>query len=57
MTYNFNPDQWFVNELRALQCEYREGNLTRQQYEELFDALDQEHTRMWHRLDGTYRIP
>ena len=56
MTYNFDPDEWFVNELRVLEGEFQKGTINRRQYEDLVEALDQKHTEMWCRLDGSYRI-
>ena len=57
MTYNFDPDQWYQNELAALQHKAKVGKLTRKQYESELAALDKRHADMWDRLDGSYQIP
>jgi hypothetical protein len=57
MTYNFDPDKWYENELFAIQSRYKSGQLTKQEYEKAAEELDQKHTRMWDRLDGSYQLP
>ena len=57
MTYNFDPDQWYENELFVIQSKVSTGQLTEQEYNEAVEALDQKHKKMWERLDGTYQIP
>jgi hypothetical protein len=56
MTYNFDPDKWFDNELRALQHTLSKGEITRAQYDEAVDALEGKLADMWRRLDGSYRV-
>lgn len=57
MTYNFDPDRWYENELAALELELREGRLTREKFEAAAADLDDRYAAMLDRLDGTYRIP
>lgn len=57
MTYNFDPDKWYENELFALCSKYRMGNMTQHEYEKAIEALDRKQKEMWERLDGSYRIP
>ena len=57
MTYNFDPDQWYRNELAALQRRVEAGELTCEQHESELAALDRRHDDMWDRLDGSYHIP
>ena len=57
MTYNFDPDQWYRNELAALQRRAEADELTCEDYESELAALDRRHDDMWDRLDGSYHIP
>ena len=57
MTYNFDPDRWYENELFVIQSKAKAGQLTEQEYNEAVEELDQKHKKMWERLDGTYQVP
>ena len=57
MTYNFDPDRWYENELFALKGRYKSGKINDQEYTEALDDLDRRHEEMWKRLDGSFRIP
>ncbi len=57
MTYNFDPDRWYENELLALRAKYRAGNMTPREYELAVEVLDRKQKEMWERLDGSYQIP
>jgi len=57
MTYNFDPDRWYDNELAALKAARRSGNMTEREYDRAFEELERRHEAMWKRLDGSYRIP
>lgn len=57
MTYNFDPDQWYENELRVIQKNFKTGQLTEQEYNEAVKGLDRKLEKMWERLDGAYQIP
>jgi hypothetical protein len=57
MTYNFDPDRWYENELAVLKARFKAGELSAQQYEEAVNDLDRRHDEMLERLDGTYQIP
>ena len=57
MTYNFDPDKWLENELFAIQAHYRSGQLTRQEYREAVEKLEDKYAAMWKRLDGSYQLP
>jgi hypothetical protein len=57
MTYNFDPDRWYENELIALKDRYKSGKINEQEHADAFDDLDRRHEEMWKRLDGSYRIP
>ena len=57
MTYNFDPDRWYENELFVIQSKYKSGQMTKQEHDEAVEELDRKHTLMWERLDGSYQIP
>ncbi len=57
MTYNFDPDKWYDNELAFLRLKLESGQMAVQAFQDAVDALDRRHEQMWRRLDGTYQIP
>jgi len=57
MTYNFDPERWYVNERDALDRAYGEGRLDERAYEAAQDRLQQRLDAIWDRLDGSYRLP
>jgi hypothetical protein len=57
MTYNFDPDRWYDNELAVLKKHLRTGELNDQEYEQAVDDLDRRYDEMVDRLDGSYQIP
>jgi hypothetical protein len=57
MTYNFDPDRWYENELFVIQLKYQSGQMTKQEYEKSKMELDERYTKMWERLDGSYQLP
>jgi hypothetical protein len=57
MTYNFDPDKWYENEVAFLENSYRSGKISEREYKEALEKLDKRHGDMWRRLDGTYQIP
>ena len=57
MTYNFDPDRWYDNELAALELKRRDGRLTPEEFQVAVADLDKRYAAMLDRLDGTYRIP
>ncbi len=56
MTYNFDPDRWYDNELAALESAYKAGRLDAVDVERSKDRLMARYDEMVARLDGTYRI-
>ncbi|MFC1798825.1 hypothetical protein ACFLZL_03360 [Thermodesulfobacteriota bacterium] len=56
MTYNFDPDRWYENELAAIRSEYKTGEISKPDYEKAVKKLDEKHAEMWKRLDGSYQI-
>jgi hypothetical protein len=57
MTYNFDPDQWYENELLVIHSKYKAGQMTKQEYTKAVEVLDRKYDVMWERLDGSYQIP
>jgi arylsulfatase A-like enzyme len=57
MTYNFDPDRWYDNELAVLEERQRTGELNAQEYEAAVADLDRRFDEMLQRLDGSYQIP
>ncbi len=56
MTYNFDPDKWYDNELFLIQSKLKTGEMNQNGYDEAVEALDKKLEKMWKRLDGTYQI-
>ena len=50
MTYNFDPDRWYENELAVLKALYKAGELSAQEYEEVVNDLDRRYDEMLDRL-------
>jgi hypothetical protein len=57
MTYNFDPERWYENELSALKEDLESGRLNRAEYENRIKKIDCRYDEMVKRLDGTYRLP
>ena len=57
MTYNFDPDKWYENEISFYENSYKSGKISEQEYTESLEKLVKRHEEMWRRLDGTYQIP
>ena len=56
MTYNFDPDRWYDNELAALESSYKAGRLDEMDFERRKNELIDRYDDMVARLDGTYRV-
>ncbi len=56
MTYNFDPDRWYDNELRALELSLKRGEISKASFQKALEDLDQRYEQMIDRLDGTYQI-
>ena len=57
MTYNFDPDRWYDNELAVLERAFREGRLDEAAFDKQKERLMHRYDDMVARLDGTYRMP
>ena len=56
MTYNFDPDKWYANELYLIRTMFEKKEMTRKDYERAVADLDRRLADMWQRLDGTYQV-
>ena len=56
MTYNFDPDRWYDNELAALELAVREGRLKEADFEKAREQLLDRYQDTLERLDGTYQV-
>jgi hypothetical protein len=56
MTYNFDPDKWYDNELFLIQSKLKSSAMSQKEYDEAVEILDKKLEGMWERLDGTYQI-
>jgi len=56
MTYNFDPDKWYDNELFLIQSKLKTGEIKQNEYDDAIEILDKKFEEMWKRLDGTYQI-
>jgi hypothetical protein len=57
MTYNFDPDRWYENELSIIHSKYLAGEITLKERALAVEELDRKYNDMWDRLDGYYQIP
>jgi hypothetical protein len=57
MTYNFDPERWYENELAEIERRRRVGELDGSRYDAAVEDLNERYRGMLSRLDGTYRIP
>jgi len=57
VTYNFDPDRWFDNELAALEARWKSGAIGATEFETAHEALIQRYEDMVQRLNGTFRLP
>ena len=57
MTYNFDPDRWYDNELADIRARHHRGEISEEELDQKTQNLDRKYDEMWKRLDGTYRIP
>ncbi len=56
MTYNFDPDKWYDNELFLIQSKLKLCEITQSEYDKAVEILNKKYEEMWERLDGTYQI-
>ena len=53
MTYNFDPDNWYADELFLIHSKLKTGEINQN---EAVEILNKRLEEMWKRLDGTYQI-
>ena len=56
MTYNFDPDQWYDNQRRALDAKRDRGGLTPEEYQAGLDDLERRYDEMSSRLDKPFDL-
>ncbi|MDD9301303.1 MAG: hypothetical protein HUK40_02745 [Desulfobacter sp.] len=56
MTYNFDPDKWYDDELYILQSKLKNRQINDSEYDQAIESLDKKFDEMLGRLDGTYQI-
>lgn len=56
MTYNFDPDNWYENEIAYLRNRFKSGMISKEDFQKEIEDLDKRHEEMWKRLDGSYQI-
>lgn len=56
MTYNFDPDKWYDNELYLIQVKLKTKDMTQEEHDYAVKILDKKLEEMWERLDGSYQI-
>ena len=56
MTYNFDPDNWYADELFLIHSKLKTGEINQNEYDEAVEILDKKLDEMWERLDGSYQV-
>jgi len=54
MTYNFDPERWFENQLALLKSRKSRGEITAEEFASSRDRLVDEYEKMLDRLDVKY---
>jgi hypothetical protein len=57
MTYNFDHDRWYEDQLRALEARRDAGEIDEATFNARREDLDRRHDEMVRRLDGTFQLP
>ncbi len=57
MTYNFDPDKWYENEVKFLGTKFKSDELSEQEFKKALEALEKRYEELWDRLSRTYQIP
>jgi len=56
VTYNFDPDKWYDDELFLIQSKLETGEIKQNEYDVAVEILDKKLEEMRKRLDGTYQV-
>ncbi len=57
MTYNFDPDKWYENEVAFLEGRFKLEKISKETFEKELEELNGRYDKMWKQLDGSYQIP
>ena len=57
MTYNFDPQRWYDNELALLEHRFKAGKMDAREYDAALEDLNRRYEQMLDRLDGSYQLP
>ncbi len=56
MTYNFDPDRWYDNEILVLKQQLNSKKITKDQFNLGMEILEKRHEEMWNRLNSSYIV-
>ncbi len=56
MTYNFDPDRWYDNEILVLKQQLNSKKITKDQFNLDMEILEKRLEEMWNRLNGSYQV-
>ncbi len=56
MTYNFDPDRWYDNEIIVLKQQLNSNKITKDQFNLSMEILEKRHEEMWNRLNSSYIV-
>lgn len=57
MTYNFDPDRWYDNQLALLEHRRTKGGIDLARFEEELERLGQRYDQMLERLNVAFELP
>lgn len=57
MTYNFDPDRWYDNQLALLRNRRDKGEIDADEFERELVRLEERYDQMQQRLDSTFELP
>ncbi len=56
MTYNFDPDKWYDNEISVLTQQLNQKKISKDNFNSEMKILEKRHEEMWDRLNGSYQV-
>jgi hypothetical protein len=56
MTYNFDPERWYENEVAVLRSKYQAGEIDRRELRLREAELEARLDEIWRRLDPSYQV-
>jgi hypothetical protein len=57
VTYNFDPDRWYENQMALLVARRARGEFEERAFAEALDELERRYEEMLSRLDGSFQLP